>query len=150
VTTKLGLPGWFPLRRRQAPLSLSPILGLLHEVIQIVMNWGGDHLHAFSVGSEHYGDPFNSLDLHDEESLRLSGAFTPSTKTITYHYDFGASWYHDITCEKVLDLEVGAIYPICTVSPVGATFPSSTTTMRTTTRNPSPSTKTKSTAACGR
>jgi len=88
-------------------------LGLLHQVIQIVMNWGGDHLHAFSVGNEHYGDPFTSPDLDDEESLRLSGAFTPSIRTITYLYDFGASWYHDITCEKVLDLDVNATYPVC-------------------------------------
>lgn len=88
-------------------------LGLLHQVIQIVMNWGGDHLHAFSVGNEHYGDPFTSPDLDDEESLRLSGAFTPSIRTITYLYDFGASWCHDITCEKVLDLDVNATYPVC-------------------------------------
>ncbi|MGH3922746.1 MAG: plasmid pRiA4b ORF-3 family protein, partial [Pseudonocardiaceae bacterium] len=88
-------------------------LGLLHQVIQIVMNWGGDHLHAFYVGREHYGDPFYSPDLHDEETLRLSGAFTPSTRMITYLYDFGADWYHEVTCEKVFDLDVGATYPIC-------------------------------------
>jgi hypothetical protein len=88
-------------------------LGLLHQVIQIVMNWDGDHLHAFSVGNEHYGDPFYSPDLHDEERLRLSGAFTPSTTTITYRYDFGARWDHDIVREKVLDLDLGATYPIC-------------------------------------
>ncbi|MGH4007822.1 MAG: plasmid pRiA4b ORF-3 family protein [Pseudonocardiaceae bacterium] len=88
-------------------------LGLLHQVIQIVMNWDGDHLHAFYVGNEHYGDPFLSPDLYDEESLRLSGAFTPSVKTITYLYDFGAGWYHDITCEKVLDLDVDSTYPVC-------------------------------------
>ncbi|MGH3873796.1 MAG: plasmid pRiA4b ORF-3 family protein [Pseudonocardiaceae bacterium] len=88
-------------------------LGLLHEVIQIVMNWDGDHLHAFAVGHEHYGDPFTSPDLDDEESLRLAGAFTPSIKTITYRYDFGAGWCHDITCERVLDLDVGATYPVC-------------------------------------
>ncbi len=88
-------------------------LGLLHQVIQIVMNWDGDHRHAFSVGNEHYGDPFYSPDLHDEESLRLSGAFTPATTTIIYRYDFGASWYHDITRERVLDLDIGAIYPVC-------------------------------------
>lgn len=69
------------------------------------MNWDGDHLHSFSVGSEHYGDPFYSPDLDDEEQLRLSGAFTSSTKTISYLYDFGASWYHDVTREKVPDLE---------------------------------------------
>ena len=88
-------------------------LGLLHEVIQIVMNWDGDHLHAFSVGDERYGDPFYDLDLRDEESLRLGAAFTPTTRTITYLYDFGASWYHDITHEKVLDLDATPTYPTC-------------------------------------
>jgi hypothetical protein len=81
-------------------------LGLLHQVIQIVMNWDGDHLHAFFVGNEHYGDPCNSPDLDDEERLRLGDAFPPSVKTITFLYDFGAGWYYDITCEKVLDLDV--------------------------------------------
>jgi Plasmid pRiA4b ORF-3-like protein len=88
-------------------------LGLLHQVIQIVMDWGGDHLHSFTVGSEHYGDPFYSSDLRDEEQLRLSSAFNPASKTITYLYDFGAGWHHDITCEQVLDLDIGTTYPIC-------------------------------------
>jgi Plasmid pRiA4b ORF-3-like protein len=58
-------------------------LGLLHQVIQIVMNWDGDHLHAFFVDNEHYGDPCNSPDLDDEERLRLGDAFTPSVKTLS-------------------------------------------------------------------
>ncbi len=77
------------------------------------MNWDGDHLHAFFVGNDHYGDPFYTPDVHDEETLRLSDAFTPSTQKIRYLYDFGASWYHEISCEKVLDLDVGATYPVC-------------------------------------
>lgn len=88
-------------------------LGLLHRVIQLVMNWDGDHLHAFFVGNDHYGDPFYTPDVHDEETLRLSDAFTPSTQKIRYRYDFGASWYHEISCEKVLDLDVGMTYPVC-------------------------------------
>ncbi|MPZ67310.1 MAG: hypothetical protein GEU83_18010 [Pseudonocardiaceae bacterium] len=88
-------------------------LGLLHRVIQIVMKWDGDHLHAFFVGNDHYGDPFSSPDLDDEERLRLNDAFTPSTQRIRYLYDFGASWYHEVSCEKVLDLDVGATYPVC-------------------------------------
>ncbi|MGH3632592.1 MAG: plasmid pRiA4b ORF-3 family protein [Mycobacterium sp.] len=101
-----------PIWRRVLIPAAAP-LGLLHAVIQIVMNWDGDHLHAFSVRDEDYGDPFYSPDLCDEDNLRLSAAFTPATKTITYLYDFGASWYHDITREKVLDLDPDATYPIC-------------------------------------
>ncbi|MGH4022942.1 MAG: plasmid pRiA4b ORF-3 family protein [Pseudonocardiaceae bacterium] len=105
---RMGHPVW---RRVLVPATAR--LGLLHRVIQIVMKWDGDHLHAFSVGNEDYGDPCYSPDLHDEERLRLSGVFTPATRTITYLYDFGASWYHDITREKVLDLEAGTTYPVC-------------------------------------
>ncbi|MGQ0779262.1 MAG: plasmid pRiA4b ORF-3 family protein [Pseudonocardiales bacterium] len=101
-------PVW---RRVLMPAAAS--LGQLHEVIQIVMNWDGDHLHAFSVGDKRYSDPFYMPELDDEEQHRLSGAFTPTTKTISYLYDFGASWYHDITCEKVLELDVDATYPVC-------------------------------------
>ena len=105
---RMRSPIW---RRVLVPATAS--LGLLHEVIQIVMKWDGDHLHAFSVGNERYGDPFTSPDLHDEERVRLSGAFTPATTTITYVYDFGAGWRHDITCERVLDRDVDATYPVC-------------------------------------
>lgn len=105
---RMRLPIW-----RRVLIPATAPLGLLHAVIQIVMNWDGDHLHAFSVRDEDYGDPFYSPDLRDEDNLRLSAAFTPTTKTITYLYDFGASWYHDITREKVLDLDPDATYPVC-------------------------------------
>ncbi|MGH3721881.1 MAG: plasmid pRiA4b ORF-3 family protein [Pseudonocardiaceae bacterium] len=98
---------------RRVLLPATARLGQLHEVIQIVMNWDGDRLHAFFVGNERYGDPFTCSDFDDEERLRLSDAFTPSAKTIAYRYDFGANWDHGITCEKVLDLDVGATYPVC-------------------------------------
>ncbi|MGH3914075.1 MAG: plasmid pRiA4b ORF-3 family protein [Pseudonocardiaceae bacterium] len=106
--TRMRNPIW---RRVLMPATAS--LGLLHNVIQIVMDWDGDHLHAFSVRNDDYGDPFYSPDLKDEDRLRLSGAFTPATKTIGYVYDFGTGWRHEVTCEKVLDREVGAIYPVC-------------------------------------
>jgi Plasmid pRiA4b ORF-3-like protein len=101
-------PVW---RRVLVPATAS--LGELHRVIQIVMNWDGDHLHAFFVGNKHYSDSFYRPAFRDEEGLRLSGAFTPLAKTITYLYDFGASWSHDITFEKMLDLDVDATYPVC-------------------------------------
>jgi hypothetical protein len=110
---KISLKRVRPPIWRRVLIPATTRLGLLHEIIQIVMNWDGDHLHAFSVGDEQYGDPFYSTDLHDEESLRLSTAFTATTRTISYLYDFGASWYHDITCERVLDLDADATYPVC-------------------------------------
>ncbi|MGH3612310.1 MAG: IS1096 element passenger TnpR family protein, partial [Pseudonocardia sp.] len=50
--------------------------------------------------------------LDDEDRLRCSDAFTTAT-SITYRYDFGDCWDHTITCERVVDLDDGATYPVC-------------------------------------
>ncbi|MGI9003682.1 MAG: IS1096 element passenger TnpR family protein [Pseudonocardia sp.] len=97
---------------RRVLLPATASLGTLHEVIQVVMGWDGDHLHAFTVGPRHYGDPFYSPDVDDEEGLRCSAAFT-STSTIAYRYDFGDCWDHTITHEKTLDLAPDTTYPVC-------------------------------------
>jgi len=104
---RMRYPVW---RRVLIPATAN--LGMLHEVIQIVMDWDGDHLHAFAVGRKSYGDPFCSPDLNDEEGLRCSAAVAPKN-TITYRYDFGAGWHHTILCERVLDLSADTTYPVC-------------------------------------
>jgi hypothetical protein len=110
---KISLKRMRPPVWRRVLVPATARLGLLHQVIQIVMNWDGDHLHKFVVGREHYGDPYYNVDFHDEQTLRLCGAFSPSVRTIAYLYDFGAGWYHDVTREKVLDLDAGVTYPVC-------------------------------------
>jgi len=37
-------------------------LGDLHQVIQLLFGWDGDHLHAFQVGRRTYSDPFFTLE----------------------------------------------------------------------------------------
>jgi Plasmid pRiA4b ORF-3-like protein len=51
--------------------------------------------------------------MSDESAVRLHDVFTGSTKKINYEYDFGASWRHEITLEKVLEREPGRTYPVC-------------------------------------
>ena len=107
-------PVW---RRVLMPATAS--LGMLHEVIQIVMGWDGDHLHAFTVGQRAYGDPFNSPDTDDEEGLRCSVAFA-ARENISYLYDFGDRWEHTIKREKVLDLTPDMTYPVCVAGKGGS------------------------------
>lgn len=52
--------------------------------------------------------------MDDEKAIRLREAFPGATKKIRYEYDFGASWWHEITLGRVLDREPGAVYPRCT------------------------------------
>jgi hypothetical protein len=89
-------------------------LGDLNRVIKVVLDWGEDHLHTFAVGGADYSDPFFELPEHgDEERIRLTKALPrPGTK-IAYTYDLGDCWDHEITLEKILDIDNALTYPIC-------------------------------------
>ena len=109
---KISLDRMRPPVWRRVLLPAAAPLSLLHEVIQIVMHWDGDHLHQFTIGRNRYGDPFRTPELADEERLRLGAAFA-TTDTITYRYDFGDCWDHTVRCEKVLDPPTDAAVPVC-------------------------------------
>ena len=83
-------------------------LGDLHPVIQDVMGWDDDHLHAFTVGSTRYGDP--EFDMADEHGVTIGEVFTRYRTTIGYTYDFGADWQHAVTLEEALD--AGTPHPV--------------------------------------
>jgi hypothetical protein len=87
-------------------------LGELHEVIQIAFAWDGDHLHGFTVGRRRYGDPYFDFQ-YDEYETTLAAAFARASKPITYTYDFGDDWQHEITREKVVEPAPTATHPTC-------------------------------------
>jgi hypothetical protein len=90
----------------------------LHEIIQIVMGWGNYHLYEFMIGN---------LSITDEETVKESfyGNALDSAKTklnefidtekqkMKYIYDFGDSWEHNITVEKILPDDEKLNYPVC-------------------------------------
>jgi hypothetical protein len=88
----------------------------LHAVIQILFGWDGDHLHQFEIGGKRYTDPFFDLGggEKDESGVRLREAFAGATTKIRYEYDFGASWWHEITLERAAERDPGTTYPLCT------------------------------------
>jgi hypothetical protein len=48
----------------------------------------------------------------DEVEVRVRDAFGTERK-ISYEYDFGAEWTHEITVQKTVPLDPGATYPVC-------------------------------------
>ena len=79
-------------------------LALLHRVIIALFGWDDDHLHMFTVGRRHYADPFHRLEeTASEDSMRLHQALPQPKATMSYTYDLGATWRHQIVLEKVLD-----------------------------------------------
>lgn len=92
----------------------------LHNVIQTVFDWQNYHLHVFEVKKEGSkmkrivmdDDPetlewldLDSYDVLQERFLAIEDIF-PDFGEVTYEYDFGDSWEHTITLEKVIKSNV--------------------------------------------
>ena len=111
---KVSLAGARPPIWRRVQLPVTATLGDLHEVIQVLFGWDGDHLHVFAVGKVRYADSFVYLEgTTDEEEVRVQDALTPIARKIAYTYDLGACWEHEITLEKTLERDPGRDYPVC-------------------------------------
>lgn len=110
---KASLTGFRPAIWRRVLVPATATLGDLHMVIQVLFGWDGDHLHVFEVGKKQYSDPFVNLEeTGDEEAIRLRDAMAPGG-TISYTYDLGTCWEHEITLEKTLTHDSRQEYPVC-------------------------------------
>ena len=101
-------------RRIQVP---DCTLGELHEVLQVVMDWGNSHLHQFIVNGKYFGEATHDdhdMEVEDEDGICLSEIYTgKNTPRIVYEYDFGNGWQHEIILEKILEPEPRVTYPCC-------------------------------------
>ncbi len=89
-------------------------LATLHLVIQALYGWDGDHLHAFQVRGATYSDPMFPLEeARDEYAARALTALNAGGGKITYEYDLGESWIHEISLQKRVPREPGTDYPFC-------------------------------------
>ena len=84
----------------------------LDEIIQIAFDWDNDHLHMFTIGRRSYGDPAFDAEF-SEGDMTLSEAFSRRA-TISYVYDLGDNWLHEITLEETRPLDSETTYPTCT------------------------------------
>jgi hypothetical protein len=108
-------PVW---RRLQVPGNAS--LGWLHAVIQVAMGWTNSHLHQFCIGDQACSNPAFQLDEYagdppvlNENKVSLAAAAPRQKDVLGYEYDFGDSWHHQVTVEKILSpdptLATGAV-----------------------------------------
>ena len=110
---KVSLTGFRPAIWRRVLVPATATLGDLHVVIQVLFGWDGDHLHMFEVRTKQYSDPFVNLEeTGDEEAIRVRDAMVPGG-TISYTYDLGTCWEHEITLEKTLIRDSRQEYPVC-------------------------------------
>ena len=90
-------------------------LGWLHAVIQVAIGWTNSHLHHFLTRDARYADPRHIEDAgfgdepdRNEAKARLVQIAPHEGDQFGYEYDFGDSWEHEITVEKILPNEAAA------------------------------------------
>ena len=106
----MRLIGISPMIWRRVLLPALWTLEELHGVIQAAMGWEGLHLYEFRIRSARFGSPDLCGGAADVtlESLR----FRRHAK-VSYVYDMGDWWEHEIRIEDRLEAENGRRYPVC-------------------------------------
>jgi hypothetical protein len=99
---KVSLTGSRPPIWRRVRLLVTATLADLHDAIQVLFGWDGDHLHVFRAGKKQYSDPFMNLEgTADEGAVRVRDVLTSGEK-ISYTYDLGTCWEHEIILDQTL------------------------------------------------
>ena len=101
---------------RRVMVASDTTLADLHDVIQSSMGWEGYHLHQYHIKGDFYGEPNQDLDwddVKDESKYKLNKIFKSEKDHILYEYDFGDSWRHKVTLEKVLAFDETKALPTC-------------------------------------
>ena len=103
-----------PIWRRVLVRSDMTLKGL-HNVLQVVMDWEGYHMHEFAIGKRRIGvpDKENFYEVENEGRIKLYQIVSRPRCKFYYIYDLGDNWEHELLVEKILPVDEGAFYPIC-------------------------------------
>ncbi|MSU48385.1 MAG: plasmid pRiA4b ORF-3 family protein [Opitutus sp.] len=106
---KVVLLGSEPPVWRRLHVSGDARLDWLHAVLQVAMGWTNSHLHQFNVGGTcysdtrpHFAESENDPKILEERKFTLRQIAPRAQDAFRYEYDFGDSWEHEITVEKIL------------------------------------------------
>lgn len=100
---------------RRIEVSGETTLARLHKILQVAMGWQDYHLHEFQVGGVAYGEPSQEFGddrvVKEDRRARLGRVVAGVGSELTYEYDFGDGWVHDIVVEEVRHREPRIRYP---------------------------------------
>jgi Plasmid pRiA4b ORF-3-like protein len=75
----------------------------LHAAIQAAFGWDGDHLHTLEAGPFTFAPSWPVLeDAIPSDLVSLADLATLGVRELSYRYDLGDCWDHEITVEKTL------------------------------------------------
>jgi hypothetical protein len=102
-----------PLVWRRVLVPADITLDKFSEVILRSMGWLGSHLHVFEDEFCQYGPTGDDLEFSDESEVQLAEVLAEPGERLSYIYDFGNSWAHDIVLEEILPAAPGTEAPSC-------------------------------------
>lgn len=118
---KITLIGITPRIWRKIQVPTTSTFWDLSVAIQDVMDWGGFHLHEFTIMDPRTGVR-ETIGIPDDEfpervrqgwTTRISRYFTMENRKAVYVYDFGDYWEHTVSLEKTLPADPKVTYPRC-------------------------------------
>ncbi|MFC7279465.1 plasmid pRiA4b ORF-3 family protein [Paractinoplanes rhizophilus] len=110
---KVALKNTKPPIWRRLELPADTSLARLHDIIQTAFGWEDAHMHVFETAYGDFGIADRELGHRSEAPVTLEQVAPAAGDKFHYTYDFGDSWSHEITVEKVLD-RAAVPYPRCT------------------------------------
>jgi hypothetical protein len=114
-TFRITLLGVAPAVWRLVACPGSLTLSTLHTVIQAAMGWKRLHPFGFEVAGRTYRDPADQdqgTDAGDPGSVTLEELGIEQRATLTYLYDRGDDWVHQIIVEGVAPVSTAAGLPL--------------------------------------
>lgn len=94
LTLRIELANVKPPVWRKVEVPSNMLLDSFHELIQTVMGWENEHLHAFRTKER-------SIEEDEELELAVGDLLEKEGSKFTYEYDFGDGWVHKITLQKM-------------------------------------------------
>jgi pRiA4b ORF-3-like protein len=102
---------------RRIQVSGSMKLCCFHRTLQVGMGWADSHLHQFEKDGKYWGVPewheSDRFDLIDESKTQLADVMKSEGDSMTYHYDFGNDWRHEVVLKKIIPQGEVVKIPIC-------------------------------------
>ena len=112
---KMKLKGIIPPIWRRFQVSGNISLYKLHLVMQALMEWQNYHLFEFQIGEIRFGipDPEDYYETKDARRYKLYKLLSGEKTKLSYIYDFGDGWQHELTVEKIIPAEQELKHPLC-------------------------------------
>lgn len=112
-TVKVTLRDIKPAVWRRIVVRSEMPLPQMARALESAMGWGGYHLHMFDVSGVLFGQPDEDADyLIDERRITVKHLLPDVKSKLTWHYDFGDGWEHDVVVEAI-DSPGEQRYPQC-------------------------------------